>query len=79
MNWIKKLKLSRYTTLFLFAILFLSMKFNLIDDYLLFKNVYLYDLTSILVLFYLVIYLKESRLEIIKRDEEISALKSQLK
>jgi hypothetical protein len=79
MNWIKFFKYSRHISLFLFAILYVCKKFGIIENFELFKNVYLLDLSSLFVLLYLVFYLRESRLEINEKDAEISVLKSQLK
>ena len=78
MNWIPFFKYARYTSIILFGVLYVCKKFNLLENFELFKNVYLYDVNSLFVLCYLFFYLRESRLEINKKDEEISVLKAQL-
>lgn len=79
MNWIKLLNNARYLLFLMFIIVFVIKKFQFIHNYELVKNIMLFDLSSILVLIYLMVYVLQNRLELKEKDKEIEKLKSLLK
>ena len=78
MNWFKFLKISRYTSIILFAIIYLGGKFGWLPNYYFTENISLYDFKTLLVFAYFFFYLKESRIEVSEKNREIKALKEQL-
>ncbi|RKE98525.1 hypothetical protein [Ichthyenterobacterium magnum] len=79
MNWIKFLNYSKLIAIITFAILYLGKRLALFEDYQITESISLFDFNLVLVLLYFVLYLKESRLELKQKIEEIEDLKSQLK
>lgn len=79
MNWIKIFKNLRFLFLALFALSYTVAKFNLIENFEIVKNIYLYDLSNICVIISFVFYFKQLQLEIAKKDQVIASLKLQLK
>lgn len=79
MNWTHLLNTSKYLLLSMFIILFVIKKFELIHNYEMVKSIWLFDLTSLLVLAYLVVSLIQSRLILKEKEKEIEKLKSLLK
>lgn len=79
MDWVKILNTFRYILLLVFGALYIAKRFEWVENFELGKNVNLYDLTSVLVGLYLVVYLVQSRMEVNQKDKEIQELKSQLK
>lgn len=79
MNWIKLLNRFRYFLLVVFGCLYIVKRFNWVENSQIGKDLTLYDLTSLLVAAYFVVYLIQSRMEVHQKDKEIEALKSQLK
>ena len=57
MNWIKILGIGKYILLSIFIIIFIDKKFNIIENYEMIKKVWIFDLSSLVVFLYFIVYL----------------------
>ncbi len=79
MNLIKILNVLKYATVACFVVLHIVKRGKYIENIEIVKNVFLYELPSLLITIYLLIFLIPSRIELKDKDEQITALKIQLK
>lgn len=78
MNWIKILKVLKYSIVVAFAFLHIIKRGQFIEDTELFKNVWLYKLPTLFITFYVIVFLSKSRLELKEKEDQIVVLNAQL-
>lgn len=78
MKLIKILNLLRIAIAIGFISLIIPKRFHLVENFEIFKNFWLFDLSELFVVLYLVIYLIQSRLELHEKETQIINLKALL-
>ncbi len=79
MTWLRIIKNLKNFFIIAFFLLYIGKRFHLYENYYLSDSFSLYDLSTLCVLIFIFLYLKESRIELKQKDERIKELEAQLK
>lgn len=79
MNWLKIIKNLKNLFILLFFILYIGKRFELYSNYHFTESFSLFDFSTLCVLIFIFLYIKEVRIELRLKDERIEELEAQLK
>lgn len=71
MNWIRLLGIGKYLLLSIFIIIVAIKRFHLIENYEMIKKIWIFDLDSLVILLYFVVYLVQRQLLAKAKQKEI--------